>query len=119
MGVVSGSASRLSPWLPCTIAVASRMRLSITTAPDHRIANSGLDRGAGDPVRAGRDDGVDELAVGVLVAAVHELGDGEPPIGPLVVHAAKVERPARIVSRTDRLREPAGSQSPPGPRPSH
>src|SRR5262245_20462584 len=91
IGVVSGSASRLRPWPPCTIVVASRIRLSITTAPAWRIANLRLDCRRGDPIRAGGDDGLDELAVGVLVAAIDELRDEEPPIGAFVVHAAEVE----------------------------
>ena len=50
---------------------------------------------------AGADDRLDELAVGVLVASVHELAHGLDPVGSLVVDAAEIERGQRMVGRPD------------------
>src|SRR5258708_7943125 len=69
-----------------------------------RGRQSGLD--CLDAFAARGDDGLDELVVGVLVAAIHELGDRIEAIGPLVVDAGKIERAERIVRRTDE-KEPA------------
>src|SRR6266545_461447 len=58
----------------------------------------------------GADDGLDELAVRVLVAAIDELRERVHPVGSLIVHAGEIERTQRIVRWTnhEESREPAG-----------
>ena len=47
------------------------------------------------------DDRLDELVVGILVAAAHQLGQAWPPVGSIVEPAVEVERADRIVRRPD------------------
>ena len=54
-----------------------------------------------DPLAARADDRLDELAVGILVAAVEQLAQRVRAIGPFVVDAGEIERPQRIVRRTN------------------
>ena len=55
---------------------------------------------------AGADDRIDELAVRILVPAVHEFGEREAPIGPLIVAPAEIERANGIVNRPDEVHAP-------------
>ena len=52
-------------------------------------------------IAARRDDWLDELPVGVLVAAIDELGEPVDPVGSLVVDALEIERTKWIVRRPD------------------
>ena len=54
-----------------------------------------------DPFAARGHDGLDELVVGVLVAAIDQLAKAEVTIGPFVVDAGKVQWSDRVVRRTD------------------
>ena len=54
-----------------------------------------------DALAAGADHRLDELAVGVAVAAIGELRQRQRAIGSFVVDAAEVERTDRIVPRAD------------------
>src|SRR5688572_18254269 len=66
-----------------------------------RTSFSALDRF--DAIAAGADDRLDELAVGILVAAIDELCDGMNAIRPFVEDAAEVERPQGIVDGTNHV----------------
>src|SRR5258708_1997621 len=59
---------------------------------------SGLDRF--DSLAAGGDDRLDELVVGVLVAAVDELRDAVPAIGSFVVDSREIESAQAGVRRS-------------------
>jgi hypothetical protein len=48
-------------------------------------------------IAAGRHYGLDELAVGVLVAAIDELGEGVNTVRAFVVDAVEIEGPEGIV----------------------
>ena len=52
-------------------------------------------------IAARRDDRLDELPVGVLVAAIDELREPVDAIGSLVVDALEIEWTERIVRRPD------------------
>ena len=77
--------------------------MQVGRSRDHAITKSRLDRD--DPLAAGGDDRLDELVVGVLVAAIDELAEAVVAIGPLVVDAGEIERrrrgcgPGRITKR--------------------
>src|SRR5262245_9579290 len=71
------------------------------------LGNSGLEAephlsrvGSCQLLTAGADNRFDELAVRVLVAALHELVETLTAIGRLVVDTAEVERAGRVVGRT-------------------
>src|SRR5574339_887984 len=75
-----------------------------TTSPHHEmsrspIPKSGLDRG--NPIATGGDDRLDELTVGVLVAAIDEFREAEMTIRPFVVDALEIERANGIVRGAD------------------
>jgi len=60
----------------------------------------GLDRAsAREPLAAGADDGLDELAVGVLVGPLGQLGQILPPVRRFIIRAAQIEWTDRVVSR--------------------
>src|SRR3954451_10699273 len=65
------------------------------------VTNSRLD--CFDALAAGRQDRVDELVIGVLVAAIDELGDAVMAVRALVVDAREVERAERIMGGTDQV----------------
>src|SRR5438067_5437601 len=52
---------------------------------------------------AGADDGLDELMVGVLVAALHQLLRRMAPVGGIIIRAGEIERANRIVRRTNHV----------------
>ena len=53
------------------------------------------------PLAAGADDRLDELAVGILVAAIDELAERLSPVGSFIVHPSEIQRPERIVRGAD------------------
>ena len=53
-------------------------------------------------VAARADDRLDELVVGVLVAAAHQLGERLPAVGSIVEAAGEIERADRVVRGPDR-----------------
>ena len=54
------------------------------------------------PLAARADHRLDELVVGIFVAAAHQLGERLPAIGPIVEAAGEVERADRIVRGPNR-----------------
>ena len=54
-----------------------------------------------DALAAGADHRLDELAVGISVAAIDELRQRQRAIGSFVVDAGEIERTDRIVRRPD------------------
>src|SRR5699024_10754919 len=71
-------------------------RLQADALPGAAI--SGLDL---DPLATGADDRLDELPVGVFVAAIEQLGQGLHAVRSLVADAGEIERAERVVRRTD------------------
>ncbi|MGH9348379.1 MAG: hypothetical protein ACRD26_14060, partial [Vicinamibacterales bacterium] len=51
---------------------------------------------------AGADNGLDELAIGIFVPALHQLRERLPTVGCLIIRAPEVERAHGIVRRTNR-----------------
>ena len=70
--------------------------LQISSCPADAIDRLDLN-----PLAAGTDDGLDELAVGVFVAAIHELRERLDAIRALIVHTREIKRAKRVVSRTN------------------
>src|SRR5258708_35090306 len=101
MGVVRGSASRFAPALPWMISVDGRMVSSQFTvhSSQFEVTNSGWD--LFDALAAGRDHRLDELVIGVLIAAIDELRDGVEPVRTLVVNTREIERAQRVVRGAD------------------
>ena len=98
MGVVRGAASSRMPsatWMSRVGWFHDQEADCIAQAAAGARANSPLD--CFEEIAARRDDRLDELAVGILVAAVDELGERVDAIGAFVVDAVEIERPERIV----------------------
>jgi len=76
----------------------SNQHFTLHFSPSPPASICGLDF---DPLSASADDRLDELAVGVLVAAIDELAERLPPIGSFIVNAGKIQRPERIVCGAD------------------
>src|SRR4051812_39755623 len=71
------------------------------TVVENPFSMARLSRGrASEMLAAGADDRLDELAVRVFVAALHQLAQRLPPVRGLIIRGVEVERTKRIVSRT-------------------
>src|SRR6185295_8479758 len=61
-----------------------------------------------DPLATRTNDGLDELMVGVFVAAVDQFPESLTAMRSIVERAAKIKRPDRVVRRPDREHPHAG-----------
>src|SRR5512138_263077 len=55
-----------------------------------------------DPLATRTNHGLDELTVGVFVAAVDQFPESQTTVRSIVERAAKIKRPDRVVRRPDR-----------------
>src|SRR5207245_9665755 len=68
---------------------------------DSRLETYASSVDASDAVARGTHDRLDELMIGILVAAIHQLAEALRTVGSIVEAAGEIERPNRVVRGPD------------------